>query len=61
MKPSPTVPEPPSDPHQLSMPLDAPKLRGLSPSERGEVLGALATLLLQAADAEGEGSDDACA
>lgn len=61
MEPSPSVPEPPSEPHQLSIPLDAPKLRGLIPSERDEVLGALATLLLEAVDAEVEDSDDACA
>ena len=61
MKPSPAVPEPRAEPHQLSIPLDAPKLRGLSPNERGEVLGALAKLLLEAVDAEVEGSDDACA
>lgn len=57
MKPLPAVPEPRGEPHQLSMPLDAPKLRGLSPSERSEVLGELAQLLLEAV----EGSDHACA
>ena len=57
MKPLPTAPEPRGEPHQLSIPLDAPKLRGLSPSERSEVLGELAQLLLEAV----EGSDDACA
>ena len=57
MKPLPAVPEPRGEPQQLSMPLDAPKLRGLSPSERSEVLGELAQLLLEAV----EGSDDACA
>ncbi|MCY4498237.1 MAG: hypothetical protein OXC14_13220 [Rhodospirillaceae bacterium] len=57
MKPSPTVPEPRGEPHQLSIPLDAPKLRGLSQSERSEALDELAQLLLEAV----EGSDDACA
>lgn len=60
MKPPPATPGPRGDPPQLSIPLDAPKLRGLSTSERDEVLGALAGLLLEAADAEVEGSDDAC-
>ena len=59
MKPSPTVPGARSEPHQLSIPLDAPRLRGLSPSDRDEVLGALARLLLEAADAGMEESDDA--
>jgi len=41
------------------MALDAPKLRGLSPSERDAVLGALAALLLEASDIPGREDDDA--
>jgi len=57
----PIMPGPTSAPHQLSMPLDTPKLRALSRVEREAVVGALAGLLLEAtADpAEGE-NDDAC-
>ena len=39
------MPGPPSEPRQLSMPLDTPKLRGLSRTEREAVVGALAGLL----------------
>ena len=46
---------------QLSMPLDTPKLRGLSRVEREAVVGALAGLLLEAtADPAEGGNDDAC-
>lgn len=47
-----------SEPCQLNMPLDAPKLRGLSRKERDAVLGALAGLLLEAADIAVREDDD---
>ena len=43
---------------QLSMPLDMPKLRGLSRTEREAVVGALAGLLLEASANPVEGDDD---
>ena len=58
MKPLPTMPGPPSEPCQLSMPLDTPKLRGLSRTEREAVVGALAGLLLEAAADPAEGEND---
>ena len=61
MKPLPIMPGPTGEPHQLSMPLDTPKLRGLSRAERETVVGALAGLLLEAATGPAEGeNDDAC-
>ena len=49
-----------SEPCQLSMPLDTPKLRGLSPMEREAAVGALAGLLLEAtADPVERENDDA--
>ena len=38
MKPWPMPPERPSANRQLSIPLDAPKLRGLSPTQRDAVI-----------------------
>ena len=49
MKLLPTMPGMPSEPRQLSMPLDTQKLRGLSLTEREAAVGALAGLLLEAA------------
>ena len=49
MKLLPTIPGLPSEPRQLSMPLDTPKLRGLSQTEREAVIVALGGLLLEAA------------
>ena len=49
MRPSPT--EAVSVPRQLSMALDAVKLRGLSPTERGRAVALLARLLREAAGA----------
>ena len=59
MKPVSILQLPPVGPRQLSMALDAPKLRGLSPSERDAVLGALAGLLLEASDFPEREDDDA--
>ena len=59
MKSLPPPPGLPSKSCQLSMPLDAPKLRGLSRKERDAVLGALAGLLLEAADVPAREDDDA--
>ena len=59
MKPASILQLPPIEPRQLSMALDAPTLRGLSPSERDAVLGALAGLLLEASDIAERGDDDA--
>jgi hypothetical protein len=49
---------PPTAPHQLSMPLDCVKLRGMSPSERGTVVMRLALLLMEAAGVAGEEHGD---
>lgn len=51
-------PTPPTTPHQLSMPLDCVKLRGMSPSERGTVVTRLAFLLMEAAGVVGEEHGD---
>ena len=59
MEPASILQLPPIEPRQLSMALDAPKLRGLSPSERDAVLGALAGLLLEASDIAEREDDDA--
>ena len=57
MTPRPKPSPPP--PRQLRMALDAVKLRGMSPSERGRALALLARLLLEAAGAmAGERDDD---
>ena len=48
-----------TEPRQLSMALDAPKLRGLSPSERDAVLGAFVGLLLEASNNSAREDDDA--
>lgn len=55
----PTLPTRTTELQQLSMALDAPKLRGLSPTERGAVLGALAGLLLEASNNTAREDDDA--
>ena len=47
-----------SEPCQLSMPLDTPKLRGLSRTEREAAVGALAGLLLEATADPVEGEND---
>lgn len=57
MKPKPSPSEPPIEPRQLSMTLDAPTLRTMSCNEHHAVLVALAGLLLEAAGA-GQGEDD---
>ena len=55
-------PKPPTlsaPPRQLSMPLDAASLRGMSPAERRAVVTLLATLLTEAAGSStGEHDDD---
>ena len=58
MRPSP--PKPSRVPRQLSMALDAVKLHGLSPTERGRAVALLARLLLEAAGVgtAGERDDD---
>jgi hypothetical protein len=58
MRPPP--PKPSRVPRQLSMALDAAKLRGLSPTERGRAVTLLARLLLEAAGVgtAGERDDD---
>ena len=58
MKLLPTIPDSPSESRQLSMPLDTPKLRGLSQTEREAVIVALAGLLLEAAAGHAEGETD---
>jgi hypothetical protein len=46
-------------PHQLNIPFDSPRLRGMSPPERHTVLARLASLLLEAAGvATAERDDD---
>ena len=59
MKSVSTLQLPPVEPRQLSIALDAPKLRGLNPSERDAVLGALAGLLLEATGTLDREDDDA--
>ena len=59
MKPSPLLSELPGRPYQLNMALDAPKLRGLSQTQRDTVLGALAGLFLKATDTAVWEDDDA--
>ena len=54
----PTIPDSPSESRQLSMPLDTPKLRGLSQTEREAVIVALTGLLLEAAADHAEGETD---
>ena len=58
MRSPPTLPLP-AAPHQLSMPFDSGKLRGISASDRRMALARLARLLLEAAGvAAGERDDD---
>ena len=59
MKTLPALPNLPSGPRQLTIPLDAPKLRGMSRKERNAVLGALAGLMLEAANVPAREDDDA--
>ena len=59
MKPLPPLSELPGRPQQLNMALDAPKLRGLSQTQRDAVLGALAGLFLEATDTAVWEDDDA--
>jgi len=40
----------PTPPLQLLMPLDSQRLRGMSPTERGQVVTRLAALLLEASE-----------
>jgi hypothetical protein len=50
---------PSTAPHQLKMPFDSARLRGISPADRKTVLARLASLLLEAAGvAAGERADD---
>ena len=56
--PHPPLPSLPVQPHQLSIAFDAISLRGMTPSEREKVLTHLASLLLLAAGAATEESDD---
>jgi len=59
MKPVSVLQLPPIEPRQLSIALDAPQLRGPSPSERDAVRGARPGLLLEAADIPAWEADDA--
>jgi len=59
VKPLPISPEQSSEPQQLSIPLEAPKLGGLSREERDKAVGALAVLFLEAADTRVAENDDA--
>ena len=59
MKTLPPLPNLPSEPCQLTIPLDTPKLRGMSRKERNAVLGALARLMLEAANVPVRENDDA--
>ena len=45
-------------PHQLSIPLDSARLRGMTSAERRLSLARLASLLLEAANVVAEESDD---
>jgi hypothetical protein len=59
MRSLPTPALPPAAPRQLSIPFDAGRLRGMSPSERSTALVRLASLLLEAAGvAAGKHDDD---
>jgi hypothetical protein len=59
MRSLPTPALPPAAPHQLSIPFETGRLRGMSPSERSTALIRLASLLLEAAGvAAGEHDDD---
>ena len=58
MKSLPVPAGPRSEARQLSMPLDALTLRGLNRTERDGVVGALAGLLLEAADVAVMEDDD---
>jgi hypothetical protein len=48
----------PPAPHQLSIPFDSGRLRGISPPERSTVLVRLASLLLEAAGVPAGEHDD---
>ncbi len=54
--PTPTLP--PAVPHQLNIPFDSGRLRGISPSDRRTALTRLARLLLEAAGVALEERDD---
>jgi hypothetical protein len=58
MRKRPTPALPSVAPHQLSMPFDSARLRGMSPSERRAALARLANLLLEAAGVAAEERDD---
>ena len=59
MRSPPTPALPSAAPHQLSMPFDSERLRGIGPSERRTALARLTRLLLEAAGvAVGERDDD---
>ena len=45
-------------PRQLSLSLDSPKLRGMTPADRGAVLALLARLLMEAAGVAAPERDD---
>ena len=57
MRSPPTLPLP-AAPHQLSMPFDSGKLRGISASDRRMALARLTRLLLEAAGVTVEERDD---
>ena len=54
----PTIPGPPNEAHQLNMPLDTPKLTGLSQTERKAIIVALAGLLMEATASPAEEEND---
>ena len=59
MRNLPALALPSTAPHQLNMPSDSARLRGISPADRNTVLVRLASLLLEAAGvAAGERTDD---
>jgi hypothetical protein len=58
MKSLPTSTLPPAVPHQLNIPFDSGRLRGISPSDRRTALARLARLLLEAAGVAVEERDD---
>ena len=58
MKSLPVPAGPPGEARQLCMLLDTPALRGLNREERDAVVGALAGLLLEAADFAVKEDDD---
>jgi hypothetical protein len=58
MRSLPTSTLPPAIPHQLNIPFDSGRLRGISPSDRQTALARLARLLLEAAGVAVEERDD---